>query len=260
MHQDEVEDALSLLKRLPFLSAIRDERLTRRELQERLGVTRTTVYRTTVDLEERELIERTDAGYRLTARGVGATAATEYYGESLALTNRLRPLLEFVDHPLLLRSLHLFADAEILRLDPNEPLRIGDWMRTRIGRTDRYRSLGSAYGSGQRLDEVVESAKAGTSMEVVYSRRDLQWWFDLGEEQMSTILAQPNCTAYVHDDLPSPLNLFDDTVVVVGVDERTGLPGVCAVTACVEAADWAETMFRRYRREAEPVDVEELVA
>jgi hypothetical protein len=76
---------------------------------------------------------------------------------------------------------------------------------------------------------------------------------------MAAVLRHPNCNAFVGDDLPFPLKIFNETVVVVGVDEETGVPGACLATDRAETLDWAEAVYRRCRNAADPVDPDNLV-
>lgn len=260
MNQEDAEKGGALLRRTPLLDTIRAERPTRRDLRERFDLARTTAYRTTVDLEERDLVEPADEGYRLTPRGVGVAEAGKRYVESLETVERLHPLFDFVDHPLLHRSLHLFDDADVLTPDPDEPFRLTDWLVGQTAEADYYRSIDALMGTAQQFEIIVERAEAGADMEAVFTRQRLSGWADAAAEKVASVLRFPNCNAFVGDDLPFPLKIFDETVVVVGVEEETGLPGACVATKRADTRDWAEAVYRRCRQAADPVDVADLVA
>lgn len=260
MREEDINAGVAFLRRTPFLDAIRTDGLDRTDLRERFDVSRSTAYRTTVDLEERGLIEPTNAGYRLTPYGLTVVKAGERYVETLSAAERLQLLLEYVDHPLLADSLYLFADSEVITPEPDEPFRLIEWLMDRMTSVERYRSLVPTVGTAEQFDIPEERAEAGADMEVVFTHERLSGWAGAARERLAATLGLPNCNGFVAAEEPFPLQIFDETVMIVGVDDEDGLPKVCVATERVEARDWAEAVFRRHRRRAEPVDVESLVA
>jgi predicted transcriptional regulator len=254
-------EGAAFLEQQPILAAIREEPLGRGDLEQRFDVSRTTIYRATADLEDRGLIEPTNGNYRLTAHGLAVTASIDQYHDSLAAAERLAPLLEFVDHPILLRSLHLFEDAELLTADPGEPYWLTEWLTTQLAEVDFFRGLDPVMGNAQQHEIGLERVEAGADIASVISRTRVAEWGTTTADQLAAAKRRlGECNAFVGDDLPFTLQVVDETVVVVGLDDETGLPAVCAVTERAETRDWAMALYRRYRRNAEPVDVEGLVA
>lgn len=261
MREDDVGACVDFLERGPLLAAIQEEPLDRRELEQRFDVSRTTVYRATVDLEERGLIEQTDGSYRLTSHGRGVTAAIDQYQNSLAAVDRLGPLLEYVDHPILLRSLHLFEECEVLTADPGEPYWLTEWLTARLAETDFFRGLDPLMGNAQQHEVGLERVEAGADVASVISRTRVSEWGNTTTEQLAAAKRRlGECNAFVGDDLPFSLQIYDETVVVVGLDGETGVPAACAVTEFPAARDWAMALYHRHRRESEPLEIDELPA
>jgi predicted transcriptional regulator len=261
MRDDAVEDGGTFLKRNPLLAAIKEEQLGRRDLEQRFDVSRTTIYRATEYFEDRGLIEPLNGGYRLTPRGQGVSAAIDQYHDLLAAADHLAPLIEYVDHPMFLRSLHLFEDAELLTADPGEPYRLTEWLTGKLAETDFFRGVDPVMGNAQQHEVGLERVEAGADIASVISRTRVAEWGDLTADRLAAAKRRlGECNAFIGDDLPFTLQIYDETVVVVGLDDDTGLPVVCAVTDRVDTRDWAMALYRRYRRAAEPVDVEGLAA
>lgn len=260
MDEEDAADGAALLQRTPVLDEIRGEHLSRGDLQERLDISRTTAYRTTVELEERGLVERTNGDYRLTPRGVAVAATGERYLDGLVAAERLQPVLETMHHPLFVGSLHLFADAEVLTTDPDDPFGLAQSLMERLATADRYRCLVNTIGPAQWFEIAADRADAGVDMAAVFTRDGIAQIDDEAAERVASVLDHPTCRAFVGEDVPFSLNTFDDAVVVVSEDERTGIPHACAISERTEAWEWAESIFRRYRRAAEPVDGDELLA
>lgn len=259
MSHEGLEEKVSLLRRKHVLDALREERLTRRDIEERFDVARTTAYRTTVALEEHGLVESTASGYRLTPYGVAASAACERYDEILTAGERLQPLLELEDHPLFVSALHLFVDADVYTPDPDDPFWLIEWLMAQLAAADRYRCLVTTIGQSRQFEIAVERAQAGVDMEAVFPREGLESLDDEAARGVAESIRLPNSRAFVIEEVPFSLNTFDDTVIVAGNEDRTGLPAACAVTDRPETWDWAEATYRRYRRRADPVAPDELL-
>lgn len=260
MDEADVVEGATLLERIPILVALREERLGRRDLQEHFDVSRTTAYRTTVDLEERGLIERTNDHYRLTPHGVAVAAAGERYADGIEAAERLSPLLESMHHPLFVDSLHLFADAEVLTPDRDDPFGLVEWLMDQLATADRFRCLVNTIGPARWFELAADRAEAGVDMEAVFTRAGLGRIDDAAAERVASVLRYPTCNAFVGEEIPFSLNTFDDAVIVVSEDERTGIPNACAVSERTETWEWAESIYRRYRRAADAIEPDELVA
>lgn len=258
MRQEEAEAASALLKRAPLLAAMRTGTVTRRALQERFDLARTTAYRATVDLEERGLIERTGDGYELTSTGRAVVDSSGRYLESLAATERLRPLLEHVDEPDLLGSLHVLDDAEVMVADADEPFRLIDWWTEQSAVVDRLRILTVSTGRRKGFETIAGRVDAGADVEVVFSPNALEGAHRVAPDLLDQFVRREPPPAYVHREIPFNLAIFDDTVAVVGTDADTGIPAVYVVSDETDAREWAERFYRRYRRESEPVTASDL--
>lgn len=260
MKGDVTEEALTFLERRGLLAAIQEERLDRRSLETRFDVSRTTIYRATVNLEERGLIEPTTEGYRLTPYGRGVMAAIDQYRDALNAVDRLGSLLEYVDHPVFLRSLHLFSDAEVLIADPGEPYWLTEWLTDKLADVEFFRGLDPVMGNARQYEVAIERVEVGADMASVIDRERVSEWGDRTADRLAGAKRRfDDCNVFV-GDVPLTLQVYDETVVVVGLDEKTGVPAVCAATDRAAARDWALTLFRQCWREAEPLEATEALA
>lgn len=260
MNEEDATKGAALLERTPVLHALREEPLGRSDIQERLDVSRTTAYRTTVDLEERGLVERTNGDYRLTPRGLAVAATGDRYADGLAAAERLEPFLSSVHHPDFVHSLHLFADAEVLTPDRDDPFGLIESLMERLAAADRFRCMVDVVGPARWFDVAAERAAEGVDIEAVFSRTSLAQLDEDAAATMAQSLRLPTCDAFALDDIPFALNTFDESVIVVGEDEDTGIPNACVVTDRRDAWEWAESIFRRYRQAADPIEAEDLVS
>ena len=258
MRRDDAEEASVLIKRVPLLAAMRSGPLDRNDLQARFELARTTVYRATVDLEERRLIERTTDGYELTPEGVAVVESSDRFLESLRASERLRPLLELVDDPRLTGSLYAFADAEVIVADERDPYRPVHWWIDATESVDRLRVLTVSAGRREGFETTGNRVDDGADVEVVFTPDALTGAHRVAPDIIDAFVREAPGRAFVHPDLPFTLAIFDDTTAIMGTDERTGIPAVCAVTDAVDAREWATRVYNQYRREAEPVTVADL--
>lgn len=259
MNHEGVEEEIGILQRRDLLDALREECLTRRDIEERFDVARTTAYRMTVEFEELGVIESTDNGYRLSPYGNAAATACSRFDEILTAGKRLKPLLDLEDHPLFVNSLHLFVDADVYTPDPDDPFWLIEWLMGQLAAADRYRCLVTTIGQPRQFDIAAERAQAGVDTEAIFPKEGLDNLEPEAAEAIAESIRHPNSRAFALDDVPFSLNTFDDTVIVAGNEDRTGLPAACAVTDRPETWDWAEATYARFRRRAEPVEPEDLV-
>lgn len=258
MRQVDADEGITVLKRAPILAALATGPLTRRDLQDRFDLSRTTAYRVTVDLEDRGLIERIDRGYELTAKGVAVAGSCDRFVVSLQVGDRLSPLLEHVDDPELTGSLDVFADATVLVANEHEPFRLIEWWTDRLRTVERMRSLTVSAGRTSDFELVINRMEAGADIEAIMSPQALE----SSKRTAGTVVADfvdrfPGRT-FVHDNVPFNCTIFDDTVAIAGVDQHTGVPAAHVSTDASHAREWAERLYARYRRSAGAVTPEQL--
>lgn len=241
------------LKRASLLSAARDRAVDRSTVTEELDISRTTAYRWTSALTEDGLLKRTRNGYRSTPAGAAVADAVERLDRTLAAIDRLRPLVAAIAAPELTRNLDYFTDAELAVATPGNPNAPVELWLEHFASFDRSRGMIVAGCPPAITERGVAHAQSGATFEVICTPQA----FDAdqrGDSAAAEAIATAESTAlYTHPGVPFSLAIVDEVVLLVGFDDETALPVAAAATDDTDAREWAADVYRRYRREAEPL-------
>lgn len=251
LREDDVHQSL---KQAPLLAAARDRAVERSTLTSELDISRATAYRWTSALTEEGLLERTRNGYRSTPAGAAVADAVGQFERTLAAVDRLRPLVAAISAPELTRNLDLLADATLAVAtpqNPNEPTEL--WLE-HFSSFDRFRGMVEAGCPPEITRQGVEHAMSGAAFEVICTPQAFEADQTGNSASADAIASAESAALYSHPGVPFSMAIVDEVVLLVGFDDGTALPVVAATTDDADARQWAEDLYRRYRREAEPLD------
>jgi predicted transcriptional regulator len=258
----DVDEFVALARRWPALDALREGPLDRRDLQERVGVSRPTIHRQARALEEAGLVTKRDGAYALTP--VGEIAATEFarafevMDATAALSRVVRwlPVREF-DF-----EFDRLRDAEVTLPHPGDPFAPTRRLVRRIHAADRIRMVTYTF-----LPEGNPATRR------CFIEEEQHFEAVLAPTLVESILADPASAAYLRELLargtpigvasepvPVILTVADDTVLIGAVDDGGSPQGVIA-TDDEAIHSWAEETVDDYfgraeRLATEDVDVE----
>lgn len=195
--------------------------LTGRELRSRLGASRTTVNRNLDALCNHGFVTNSGDEYAITP--VGGAIATDCFdlAETIDLTNRLEPFLEWVPDGALDLDLRHLADAEVLVAEPGDPWAMINRHVECIKSMDRSRSFLPFTGlhAMEAAHEQVVNHGARCELVVTPEIADVHLadpaYAELAEEMVETGRVE----YFRYDgDLPYGLNVIDDAVQIVVAD------------------------------------------
>lgn len=256
MDVEDRDEAVAFLRHVPVLAACRDGPLTRRNLVEATGTSRTTVYRATVALEEDGLLEHTSEGYRTTPRGEAMSTLSERYLEGMDAIERLTPLFDVVSHPELIEHAHLLVDADITVADESDPYRASDRALELWSRSECVRGALTARGSRYSLMEGTRAAFEGEmSVELCFTPDALPRGDELDADTVDAIRLSKRFQTFVADEIPFSFALHDDVATVVGHND-VGVPSVLVESTTPVVRRWLETLYDDCRRSAVSVEDE----
>lgn len=246
---------LTVLQRAPVLAACRDQQCSRQQLVDRTGSSRSTVYRVTVSLEERGLLENTRNGYRTTPYGAAVLAAANSYRTAVETVSRLEPLLEAVDDPELTEHAHLLADGDITLADASNPYRVVERVVERFEETVTSRGTIASTTHLEAIEQVAPNLAQRESIERIFTKSALEAHSTVAEGAFAKVTSADTVSLYVTDDdrIPFSFAIDNDSVTVVGHGGATGLPSVHVESDSPEARVWLETVYERCQSAAEPL-------
>jgi predicted transcriptional regulator len=248
----DVDEFVGLTRRWSVLDALRDGPLDRRDLQDRVGVSRPTIHRQVRALRADGLVTKRDGAFVLTP--VGELAAVEFTRtfevmdvvSALSRVVRWLPVREFDFEFTRLR------DAEVVLPRPHDPF------------APTRRMLRSVHGADHvRMVTYTFLPEGNPATRRCFVGEDQFFEGVLDPALVETILADPASAAHLRDLLargariavaPEPvpiiLTVADGTVIIGAVDEG-GSPQGLIVTDEEAVRAWAEETVDGYLDRAE---------
>lgn len=238
---------IDLIRRAPLLDALRDERLDRSELQDRLGVSRATCHRHTRLLEDLGAIERVDGRFRLTPSGELLADALERFHREASSALDIAPVLEAVQEAPVEVAPEAFAGATVTSAERGDPYSPVARFVELIRETGTLRGLDVAVVAPLYVEEVQQRIVEGMRTVDVERPEVVENVLADYPERCMEACASGHLSVMIQEDLPFGLLLFDDRVVV-GVAEPDGGPlRVFVDTDAPAVREWAEAVFDAYR-------------
>lgn len=229
--------------------------LPREAIERRLDASRRTVKRALDALAEHNYVEREEEEYRPTALGSHVCSAYASMEESLALSERLEPVLGRIpDGAFDLDPGHL-AGATVRTAEEGGPYRILERVLELRREATRIRELSSVVEE-RSVHQLRDRLDSGADLDVEFvltaDAAERASEVETYESPHRAILESDATSGYVYDgSFPFVLGIFDETVVL-GVDGGD-LPHAMVESDDPDVRAWAEETFAEYRRAAEPI-------
>lgn len=255
----DTDEFVALARRWRVLDALREGPLDRRELQERLEVSRPTIHRQLRTLQEANLVAKPNGDFVLTPTGELTAAEFARTFAVLDTTAALSRVLDWLPVREFDFEFARLCDAEVTLPQPTDPFAPIRRMLEVIHDADRIRMLTYTFlpegdpasrqcfvGEDQAFEGVfdptlVESLLADTA----------------SAAHLHEFLAGGTCIAVTADPVPFVLTIADETVLIGAVDDG-GSPQGLVVTDDEVVRAWAETTFEEYLDRAQQLSLETL--
>lgn len=247
--------------RADFLELLVDRRLSKRDVVDELGHSRSTVNRALDELGEAGLVDETPDGCRTTL--VGRLALEEYRryvrhsSDVLAAGEALAPLPKDCDIPaeaIAGGTAHLPSGDR-----PYEPYQQAERF---IEDSDAFRAAVRTFSHPSSLQSIRSLAREGNPVEIVFSRAVFDRLYADYRGLMETLVELDSFSGYVADvtecysvlisDREGPDGTVDTSVLIATYGEENDLKGVI-VNSAPAAVRWAEAWYERYRDGALPM-------
>lgn len=235
----------------PGLQALLQRPLDRRDLEERLGVSKTTGYRLTRSLEDRGLVERLTGRYALTPEGSSVLEAVSEFETNVRLAVQLGPVLPVLRDAASV-GLDAFADATVTTIQGYVHSPQSRFLEL-LAETETLRGLTVSDIAPFYLGEIQRRIEHGLELEHImrpeFAAQQLAEYPDRAIE----VCDSDNVTVYLHADLWYSLAIFDDRIGIGVRDPDTSALKAFVDTGSREARAWAEDVYVAYRAKATPM-------
>lgn len=253
----DIEFLASSENRAGVLNALLEHPHSRDELQATTGASSPTIGRILRDFEDRNWIVRDGRRYELTP--LGAFVATRFanFREAMGTERTLRDIWRWLPREMDGFTVELFADAVVSYPGPGYPYQPVDRVTQLVEGTDSMHTFGTTEFKSTNLAAVCDAVIEGMEYECIYPTDVLEQVVAWNPERVAEAFNRENCTILLHESLPDDdrcgICLFDDRMGICCHDEETGLLEAVVDTDSPEARDWAESVYREHRAEAQAI-------
>lgn len=233
-----------------MLEELQQTVLTRRELQDRLSVSRATCHRHTRKLQELGLIERLDGPFQLTEAGRLLTNSLTTFKQEVRSTLQLAPVLDAVGEAPVEIDAEAFTDAIVTSAERGDPYSPIARFLTLVRGTKTLRGFDIDGIAPLYLDEIQRRIVDGMETKDVVLPVAVKDSLDTYPEKCLEACVSGNLTLKLHDELPFGLAIFDERVGVGVCEPDTRQLRVFVDTDSPEVLEWAEAVYQIYNSEA----------
>ncbi|WP_135830128.1 helix-turn-helix transcriptional regulator [Halorussus halobius] len=238
--------------RVAALGALGSSPLSPAQLREDLDVSRATVHRILDSFEEFGWVRRGDDGYRATAAGRIVLRRFDDVRETVAAVDSLS---EFLSEFELAHDLPLPLDEyDVVASTPTDPYAAAEHFVSGVPTdADRLRALlPTVVPAFDRACEPL--VERGASVQLVLSQSAAETSRESYPENFEQALALDSLSLSISPEtFTFGLSVFDETVFLGGYDDGGHLE-VCLRSTDDDLREWALSVFRTFRDEAETVE------
>ncbi|WP_199174935.1 helix-turn-helix transcriptional regulator [Halegenticoccus soli] len=249
----ETDELLAIVRHGPLLEALMGGPLDRRDIEERLDVSRATSHRFTRWLEDLRFAERRDGSFELTGEGQIVAEELRRFERNVRAARRLAPLLDSIcpDHQEFV--VEPFADAVVTTAAPGDPYRPVTRFLSLLRDSGSFRGFNTTHMVPPIVEEFRGRLFEGTDAELIYLPDAAETLLSSDRERTRAAIERGDLTLRTREALPYGLAIFDDRVGIGGYDEETGAMRVFVDTDDAIAREWAERVYATYRADSEPL-------
>lgn len=254
---DDITFLVSSEHRVGVLDTLNESPCDRDDLREATGASSPTMGRILTDFDDRRWITKEGRTYHLTDLGEFVVSRLREFRDAIHVERTMRDVWPWLPYEIDGFSVELFTDAVVSRPGPGYPYQPVDRITELVVETEVMRGFGMVMLKSSNLEAFFTRSLVDLQSDYIYPpsvfREILSW----DAEAVTEAVAHPNCTVWLHDDLPLSewcgVCIFDERVSLCCYDPETGSLQATIDTGSPTMRRWAESHYERYRAEARPI-------
>ena len=249
----ETDDLVQVLRHRHVFAELREGALERRELEDRLDVSRATSHRYVRTLADLGFVEKTDGRYALTDLGADVAGTVATFEAEVGTRLRLAPMVDAVRGVSPPVDVTAFEDATVTTVDGGDPFAPLTRFVGLVQGTETLRGINTCRIAPTYMEEFQGRILEGMQTELVDGPRILEDIMERYPEKCVQVCVSGNLTLWIRggsDPLPVGLVVFDDRVGVGLFDRTKGVLEAFIDTADPRAREWATAVYDRYQSES----------
>ncbi|MFC4437195.1 MULTISPECIES: helix-turn-helix transcriptional regulator [Natrialbaceae] len=238
----------------PVLEALRAEPLDRREIEERLDVSRATSHRLTKWLDEQGFVEKVNGRFQLTGRGEAVTDEVLRFEANVSTVHRMGPLLDVICPHHAEFAIEPMIDATVTVAEPAVPDRPVERFISLVSESETFRGFNTTHLAPLMIGKFYQRVFDGTEAELIYMPHIADKVYETYPTRMTEAVDRGQLSIRTREKLPYGLAIFDERVGLGGYDDDTGLMQVFVDTDSPMAREWAERIYASIKADSTRLD------
>jgi predicted transcriptional regulator len=249
----ETDELIQVLRHRHVFAELQAEVLERRQLEDRLDVSRATSHRYVRTLEELGLIEKADGGFALTNLGTDIAATVATFETEVSARLRLAPMVDVMRNITPPVDIAAFEDATVTSVEHGDPFAPLTRFVSLVQVTETLRGINTCRIAPTYMDEFQGRILDGMQTELIDLPQILEDIMERYPEKCVQVCVSENLILWIHEDrdaLPFGLVLFDDRVGIGIFDTTKGSLEAFIDTDEPAAREWATAVYDQYQSES----------
>lgn len=245
--------------RVPTLVALTARPRSRSELWEMAGVSSSTIRRTLSEFEERGWIRKEEYKYEATQTGAFLGSAMVDLIDRVETEQLLRDVWEWLPDEESGFTLEMCTDATVTLAEADDPYGPVNRFTELLEDSDEIRFVGLDVAMFEPCkDALCGRILDGMQAEIINPPRVARYVRETCADEFSEALETGRLTVRLHDDLPSyGVCILDDRIAVTAYDPDSLSVRALVDTDGTDPTEWAESVYRSYRRETPLLPLEQ---
>ena len=249
----ETDDLIKVLRHRHVFAELQEEPLERRQLEDRLGVSRATSHRYVRTLEDMALLEQSSGQFVLTDLGTDIADTVCRFATEVSARLRLAPMVDVLDGVTPAVDITAFEEATVTTVEHGDPFAPLTRFISLVQTTETLRGINTCHIAPTYMGEFQARILDGMQTELIDLPPILEDIMERYPEKCVQVCVSEYLTLWVHEDhdaLPFGLVLFDDRVGIGLFDRTKGTLAVFIDTRERVAIEWAIAVYNRYQAES----------
>lgn len=253
----ETDQLIQVLRHRHVFAELQVAALERRELEDRLDVSRATSHRYVRTLERLGLVEQTNGRFALTELGSDIATTVSTFETEVGTRLRLAPMMDAVGKVTPPIDIVSFEDATITSVEHGDPFAPLTRFISLVQETKTLHGINTCRIAPTYMGEFQERILEGMQTELIDLPQILADIMERYPEKCVQVCVSENLSLWIHEDqdaLPFGLVLFDDRVGIGLFDMMKGTLEAFVDTNNPDAVEWATEVFHEYQSESSQLE------
>lgn len=246
----------AVLERQPLFELLESNSASLAEVQAELDVSRSTAHRVVKQFESAGLISYQEGRYELTPLGYMVAEEIRGATKTVAVAQRLSPLLPTLSEEAEPFDFTAFADSEVATPEAGDPYRPIRRLILKINQVTALQELSPTIPEPAYLQSLFDRVQDELCASVVFSRWVVNRLQKSDKVALEEAISTGSLDVRIDDPAGFRLIIADDCVFLIGYNDDASHLRLVVDAHSPDAYDWANTYFWKRWDEATPYEEE----